>query len=79
MPSEPRTPVEVKSPKSAGLLAAPVETGRSSEPVTGLTPIEQARWQRTPVAQRHCEASLRHLEKVLRTASLDRFAAPCRG
>ena len=31
MPSEPKTPVEVKSPKSPGLLAAPAETGRTRD------------------------------------------------
>jgi hypothetical protein len=51
-------------------------TGQSSEPVTGMTPLEQARWQQTPAAQRHSEASLRHLEKVLRTVALDRFLGP---
>jgi hypothetical protein len=41
-----------------------------------MTPLEQARWQQTPAAQRHCQASLRHLEKVLRTVPLDRFGYP---
>jgi hypothetical protein len=60
----------------ADLASRDPETGQNSEPVTGLTPIEQARWQQTTVARRHGEASLRHLEKVLRTAPLDRFARP---
>ncbi|HEX4729578.1 MAG TPA: condensation domain-containing protein, partial [Jatrophihabitans sp.] len=51
-------------------------TGLSDRPVTGMTPLDQARWQQTPAAQRHCQASLRHLEKVLRTVALDRFAHP---
>lgn len=51
-------------------------TGLSDRPVTGMSPLEQARWQQTPAAQRHCDASLRHLEKVLRTVALDRFAEP---
>jgi hypothetical protein len=51
-------------------------TGLSDRPVTGMAPLEQARWQQTPAAQRHCQASLRHLEKVLRAVALDRFAQP---
>jgi Condensation domain len=49
------------------------ETGQPLCPAEGLGPLEQARWQGTPAAQRQSEASLRHLEKVLRTAPLERF------
>lgn len=41
-------------------------TGRSDRPVTGVQPLELARRQREPAAQRQSEASLRYLERVLR-------------
>jgi hypothetical protein len=49
------------------------ETGQALCPAEGLGPLEQARWQRTPAAQRQSDASLRHLEKVLGTVDLERF------
>jgi len=48
-------------------------TGQALCPVEGLGPLDQARWQRTPAAQRQSDGSLRHLEKVLRTVDLERF------
>jgi hypothetical protein len=51
-------------------------TGQGKAPVDALSPMEQARWQQTPTAQRQCEASLKHLERVLRTAPSQRFPGP---
>ncbi|MEO6702732.1 MAG: condensation domain-containing protein [Jatrophihabitantaceae bacterium] len=48
----------------------------ASEPVQALHPMDQARWQQTPAAQRQCDASLKHLERVLRTAPAQRFPGP---
>jgi hypothetical protein len=45
-------------------------------PVTATPPLEQARQQRTPSAQRQCAASLRHLEHVFRTMTPTRFGEP---
>lgn len=42
-------------------------------PVDALGPLDQARWQRTPAAQRQSDASLRHLDKVYRSVPLERF------
>jgi Condensation domain len=41
-----------------------------------MSPLEQARWQRGPAARRQSDASLRHLERVLRSAPIDRFPGP---
>lgn len=49
------------------------QTGQPLRPAEGTGPLDQARWQRTPAAQRQSEASLRHLEKVLRSVPLERF------
>ncbi|HEU5268724.1 MAG TPA: condensation domain-containing protein [Jatrophihabitans sp.] len=48
-------------------------TGQPLRPAEGWGPLEQARWQSTPAAQRQSEASLRHLDKVLRSVPLERF------
>lgn len=48
-------------------------TGQPLRPAEGWGPLEQARWQQTPAAQRQSEASLRHLDKVLRSVPLERF------
>jgi hypothetical protein len=45
-------------------------------PVTAMQPLEQAAQQRTTSARRTCDASLRHLERVLRTVSPSRFGPP---
>jgi len=39
MPSEPRAPVDVKSPKSRGLLAASAETGWTSDSSGAATTV----------------------------------------
>ncbi|HEV2887901.1 MAG TPA: condensation domain-containing protein [Jatrophihabitans sp.] len=51
-------------------------TGEGSAPVEAMQPLDQARFQQTPAAQRQCDASLRHLERVLRTAPAQRFPEP---
>lgn len=59
------------------LAALDLTTGRSSAPPpAGLRPMQQAREQRTAHAQRQCEASIRHLERVLRTVSPHRYPEP---
>lgn len=45
-------------------------------PVTGVSPLEQARKQASPAGQRHNQASLQYLEKVLRTVTPTRFGEP---
>ena len=45
-------------------------------PVTGVPPLEQARKQASPAGQRHNQASLQYLEKVLRTVTPTRFGEP---
>jgi Condensation domain len=51
-------------------------TGTAITPVTAMQPLEQARWQHSAAAQRQCEASLRHLEQVLRTVAIHRLPGP---
>ncbi|MGI8665191.1 MAG: condensation domain-containing protein [Jatrophihabitans sp.] len=51
-------------------------TGTSPEPPSGTPPIEQARWQQTAAAQRQSHASLRHLERILRSIPIRRFPPP---
>ncbi|HEX3650641.1 MAG TPA: condensation domain-containing protein [Pseudonocardiaceae bacterium] len=51
-------------------------TGAAKGPVTATQPLAQARQQRTAAARRTCQSSLRHLEHVLRTISLNRFGEP---
>ncbi|HEX5407085.1 MAG TPA: condensation domain-containing protein [Pseudonocardiaceae bacterium] len=45
-------------------------------PVTAMQPVEQAAQQQTTAARRANIASLRHLERVLRTVSTTRFGPP---
>lgn len=45
-------------------------------PVTGMPPLEQARWQRSPAGRRQSEAALRHWENALRTIPARRFPGP---
>jgi predicted protein tyrosine phosphatase len=63
-----------------GLEALMLDTTRAGEPdpppVTGIRPLELARQQQQPAALRQGEASLRHLEHVLRTVSPHRFGPP---
>jgi hypothetical protein len=48
----------------------------SVPPVTARQPLEQARWQQSPVGRRHSEATLRHWAEVLRTVPARRFPEP---
>lgn len=57
----------------ADLFTMDPVTGRSAAPVTGVQPLELARRQREPAALRQSEASLRHLERVLRAVPARRF------
>ncbi len=47
-----------------------------SAPVTGMQPLEQARWQRSAAGQRQHAAAARHWESILRSIPLRRFATP---
>jgi hypothetical protein len=47
--------------------------GPAGTPVTAMQPLEQARRQRTPAAQRHCDAAMRYWERLLRAIPADRF------
>jgi hypothetical protein len=51
-------------------------TGAPAGPVTGLTPLEQAALEASPVGRRQNERSLRYLERVLRTAPAGLFGPP---
>jgi len=59
----------------ADLSTMDFQTGRSERPVTGLPPLEQARWQASPAGQRRSEVSLRYWERMLREIPASRFAA----
>lgn len=48
------------------------KSGETPAP-TALQPMDLARQQQSPAARRQCQASLRHLERVLRTISPRRF------
>jgi hypothetical protein len=50
-------------------------TGAASGPVTALTPLEQARLQRTTAEQRKSHAALRYWEEILRAVPAHRFPA----
>ncbi|MFL6121690.1 hypothetical protein [Actinophytocola sp.] len=60
----------------ADLGARDPATGAPAGPVTGLPPLAQAAWEATPAGRRQNERSLRHLERVLRTAPAGLFGAP---
>lgn len=60
----------------ADLATMDPATGEGPPPQAALSPLEQARWQQSPTARRQCEASLRHLERVLRAASMHRLPGP---
>ncbi|GAB3824366.1 condensation domain-containing protein [Dactylosporangium cerinum] len=49
---------------------------RSSAPVAGRQPLEQAQWQASPAGRRQNESALRHFEGILRTMPPARFRAP---
>jgi hypothetical protein len=57
----------------ADLASMDPRTGGGGDPVTAVQPLEQARQQQTPAARRQNAAALRHWERVLRTASPQRF------
>lgn len=46
---------------------------RVATPVTGMQPLEQVRWQRSPAGQRQNELALRYWEKHLRTIPVRRL------
>ena len=48
-------------------------TGGPTRPVTGLTPLEQVRQQRSPGAVRHSEAAVRYAEKLVRQIPARRY------
>jgi hypothetical protein len=49
---------------------------RERAPITGMQPLEQAAWQRSPSGRRQNDAALRHWEAILRTIDPCRFAYP---
>src|SRR5436853_55133 len=56
------------------LAGLDLKTGQTtSPPPAGLPPMAQARLQRQPRALRQSEASIRHLERVMRAISPNRF------
>ncbi len=61
---------------AADVGARDEETGAAAGPVTGLQPLEQAARQASPAGQRQNAASLRYLERVLRTVDASRFGEP---
>ncbi len=48
----------------------------AAAPPDGLTPLDQARWQRSPAGQRVSSAAMRHWERLLATAGPERFRPP---
>lgn len=61
------------------VLRADLSTMDNPRPVTGMSPLEQARWQRSPAGRRQSEAALRYWETVLRTIPARRFAGSTDG
>lgn len=51
-------------------------TGEATAPVTGMQPLAQVRWQRSPAAQRCTERAMRYWERLLRSLPDARFRAP---
>lgn len=60
----------------ADLANLDLATGEATAPATGLQPLAQARWQRSPAAQRCTERAMRHWERLLRSLPDARFRAP---
>jgi hypothetical protein len=58
------------------VLKAELSTMDRAGPVTGMPPLEQARWQRSPAGRRQSEAALRYWENALRTIPARRFPGP---
>jgi len=54
-------------------------TGAAAGPVTALQPLAQAARQASPAGQRQNAASLKYLERVLRTVDASRFGEPRHG
>ena len=49
---------------------------RTAEPLTGMQPLEQARWQQSPSGRRQNEGALRYWEGILRSIDPRRFPEP---
>jgi hypothetical protein len=60
------------------IAARDPETGQAP-PVTAMQPLEQARFEASPAGRRQNAASLRYLERVLRSVPAHRFGPPLRG
>jgi hypothetical protein len=60
---------------AADVAARDAETGAAAGPVTALQPLEQAARQASPAGRRQNAASLKYLERVLRTIDASRFGA----
>lgn len=58
------------------LRARAAAGGTLTRPVTGMQPLEQARWQCSPAGRRHSEATLRHWAELLRRMPARRFPPP---
>ncbi len=56
-----------------GLVMLEEVAARTAEPVTGMQPLAQARWQRSAPGQRHDALALRYWEGLLRTIPPRRF------
>lgn len=63
---------------AADLATRDPRTGAVAGPVTALQPLEQAAKQASPAGRRQNAASLKYLERVLRTVSASRFGEPPR-
>ncbi len=64
---------------AADLGARDPATGAPAGPVTALQPLEQAARQASPAGRRQNAASLKYLERVLRTIDASRFGEPRHG
>jgi hypothetical protein len=64
---------------AADVAARDPATGAAAGPVTALQPLEQARRQASPAGRRQNTASLKYLERVLRTMTPSRFGEPAHG
>jgi condensation domain-containing protein len=65
---------------TAAMLTELAGPGRCTTPPDGLTPLDQARWQRSPAGQRVSSAAMRHWARLLATVPPDRFrphTGPC--
>jgi hypothetical protein len=65
---------------TAAMLTELAEPDRCTAPPDGLTPLDQARWQRSQAGQRVSSAAMRHWQRLLATVPPERFrppAGPC--